>query len=205
MEARQRYGTLLCDLERRRIIDLQPDREAATVEAWLAEHPGISLVSRDRGGGYGQAASHAAPQAVQVADRWHPMESASAAFLEAVRRSMRAIRQALRSATIDPALLTRAERNQYDGFVRRQEDNQSIKDLARQGASIKDIARRTSRGRKLVRSVLRGSDAMSFAAARRRLSLIWPGSVRNGRQAAATAPNCGADCAPPDLEAACGW
>jgi hypothetical protein len=51
----QRYGTLMCDLERRRIIDLLPDREATTVKAWLAGHPEISVVSRDRGGGYGPA------------------------------------------------------------------------------------------------------------------------------------------------------
>jgi transposase len=47
----QRYGTVLCDLERRRIIDLLPDREAGTVEAWLASHPNIAIVSRDRGAG----------------------------------------------------------------------------------------------------------------------------------------------------------
>ena len=95
----QRYGTLVCDLEQRRIIDLLPDRDPATVEAWLAAHLEITVVSRDRGGGYGQAASNAAPQAVQVADRWHLMENASAAFLEAVRRSMRSIREVL-SATV---------------------------------------------------------------------------------------------------------
>jgi transposase len=91
----QRYGTVVCDLEQRRIIDLLPDREPATVAAWLAAHPEITVVSRDRGAGYGQAASKGAPQAVQVADRWHLMENASAAFLEAVRRSMRPIRIAL--------------------------------------------------------------------------------------------------------------
>ena len=67
----QRYGTLLCDLEQRGIIDLLPDRETATVEIWLAAHPGITVVSRDRGAGYGHAASRAASQAMQVADRWH--------------------------------------------------------------------------------------------------------------------------------------
>jgi transposase len=47
-----RYGTIVCDLERRRIVALLPDRETATVQAWLSEHPEIKIVSRDRGGGY---------------------------------------------------------------------------------------------------------------------------------------------------------
>jgi transposase len=167
----QRYGTLLCDLQRRRIVDLLPDREPATVERWLAAHPEVIVVSRDRGGGYGSAASTAAPQAVQVADRWHLMENASAAFLEAVRRSMRAIRQALGAAAVDPAVLTCAERIQYEGFQRRQENSRIIRDLAANGASIKAITRLTGRSRKLVRSVLRGSDEDVF---RCRASLLAP-------------------------------
>lgn len=46
-----RYGSIICDLERRRVVSLLPDWEIATVEAWLAEHPGIRVLSRDRGGG----------------------------------------------------------------------------------------------------------------------------------------------------------
>jgi|GEM_PF-3396066 len=60
----QRYGTLICDLERRRVIDLLPDREPATVEAWLRARPGIEVVARDRNGGYGSAVSRALPKAV---------------------------------------------------------------------------------------------------------------------------------------------
>ena len=158
----QQYGTVVCDLERRRIIDLLPDREPATVEAWLAAHREIAVVSRDRGAGYGRAASRGAPQAMQVADRWHLMENASAAFLDAVRQSMRAIRQVLGSTIIDPALLTSAERIQYDGFQRRQDSSQAIKALAASGKSIKEITRSTGRSRKLVRSVLRGGDGDVF-------------------------------------------
>ena len=171
----QRYGTLVCDLEQRRIIDLLPDREPATIEAWLAAHPEITVVSRDRGGGYGQAATNAAPQAVQVADRWHLMENASAAFLEAVRRSMRAIREVLNATVVNPALLTCAERIQYDGFLLRQDSNRTIKALAATGMPIKKIARQTGRSRKLVRSVLRGGDGDVF---RCRISILEPFLVR---------------------------
>lgn len=57
-----RYGTIVCDLERRRIVTLLPHREDATVEAWLADHPEIETVSRDRGGGYGEATAKALPK-----------------------------------------------------------------------------------------------------------------------------------------------
>jgi transposase len=53
----QRYGTIICDLERRRIVSLLPDREAATVAAWLAARPSIEVIARDRGAGYIQAAT----------------------------------------------------------------------------------------------------------------------------------------------------
>jgi transposase len=66
---RQRYGTILCDLERRRIADLLPDRDTTTVKVWLRTHPEIGVVARDRAGGFAGAVSEALPGAVQVADR----------------------------------------------------------------------------------------------------------------------------------------
>jgi transposase len=67
----QRYGTILCDLERHRVIDLFPDRTVDSVKEWLAEHSGIAMISRDRASAYAEAAREAAPKAIQVADRWH--------------------------------------------------------------------------------------------------------------------------------------
>lgn len=116
----QRYGTIVCDLERRRVVTLLPDREAAAVAAWFGDHPDVRIVSRDRCGGYGEAASKALPGANQVADRWHLMENASAAFLDAVLKSTRTIRTALGAARIDPDLLTAAEKLQYEGYLRRE-------------------------------------------------------------------------------------
>ena len=182
----QRYGTVLCDLEQRRVIDLLPDRDAGTVESWLADHPEVTIISRDRGGGYGQAATKAAPQAMQVADRWHLMENASAAFLDAVRRSMRQIRQVLGSTVIDPTLLTCAERIQYGGYLRRQESHRTIKQMAGAGTSIKEITRRTGHSRKLVRGVLRGEDGDVF---RCRTSVLQPYLVRLGAEWAAGCRN----------------
>jgi len=80
----RRYGTILCDLERGGVVDLLPDGERTTVENWLRLHPGIEIVSRDRDSTYSQAVRQAAPQAIQVADRWHLLRSCS----ETLRRSL---------------------------------------------------------------------------------------------------------------------
>jgi transposase len=168
---RQRYGTIICDLERHRIIDLLPDRETGTVEAWLKRHPEITVVARDRSGVYVQAVRSAVPGAIQVADRWHLMENASAAFLEAVRRSMRQIRYALGWTFPDPTLLTAAERRQYERHLRRAADHEAIRAISRVGTPIKQIVRRTGRSRKLVRSVVRDADGDVF---RPRMSTLTP-------------------------------
>lgn len=152
----QRYGTLICDLERRKVIDLLPDREPATVEAWLRMHPGIQIVARDRNGGYGGAVTRALPEAIQVADRWHLLENSSSAFLAAVQRSVPAIHKAIGVKTLDPKLLTAAERLQYEGFRRRQQTNRMVRKLADEGQPIKGIVRSTGLSRKLVRQILRG-------------------------------------------------
>jgi transposase len=113
---------------------------------WDGCHPGINIVSRDRGGGYGEAAAKALPNAIQVADRWHLMENASAAFLDAVCRSMSRIRTAIGATTINPKLLTCAEKLRYQGFLRRQDSHAAI------AALISDVcrSRRSSAAQDLV-------------------------------------------------------
>lgn len=170
----QRYGTIICDLERRRTIALLPDREPATTQTWLLEQTQIKVVARDRGGGYALAAAKALPKAIQVADRWHLMENASRAFLDAVRKSMRQIRAVIGAATINPDLLTAAERLQYEGYLAREEANTAVIELAKQGVAIKEIVRRTGYSRGLIRKILRGQRSDVFRVRESSLELYLP-------------------------------
>ncbi|WP_271557514.1 MULTISPECIES: transposase [unclassified Bradyrhizobium] len=91
----QRCGTIICDLERNCVLDLLPDRNAGSVASWLKRWPEIKVVARDRAGLYTDGARCGAPDAVQVADRWHLLNSLGEALRHAVGRHRHSIAAAV--------------------------------------------------------------------------------------------------------------
>lgn len=94
----QRFGTIIVDLERRRPVDLLPDRDATHVATWLQQHPGITTVARDRSGLYADAAARGAPAAQQVVDRWHLLHNLGEALEQFLLHKRAVLRDASASA-----------------------------------------------------------------------------------------------------------
>ena len=76
------FGTVLVDLETRRVVDLLPDRSVAVVSDWLRHHPGVEIAARDRNGSYAEGLRQGAPDAAHVIDRFHLMRN----LVEALER-----------------------------------------------------------------------------------------------------------------------
>lgn len=81
---RQRYATVIIDAVTGDRVDVLPDRTAATLKAWLRDHPGVQAVCRDGSGAYAEAIRRALPDARQVADRWHVWHNLAEAALKEV-------------------------------------------------------------------------------------------------------------------------
>jgi transposase len=164
-----RYGIILVDLERNRVVDLLPDRQAATLANWLRQHPGIEIVARDRAGACADGIRQGAPDAVQVADRWHMLRNLGDAVQAVVDRHHAGVRRvakeiageaAAEQAAIplnptNTAQLTSAEQRSQDAYARRQARYEEAAELRTAGVPIKRIAASIGVERKTVRSWLR--------------------------------------------------
>ena len=157
-----RYGTILVDLERRRVVDLLADRKAETLAPWLSQYPGLEVISRDRATAYAEAARKGAPQAVQVADRWHVLQN----LVEALERCLLRFRPALKVAagmgdsilgplpSLDESTLVpwrqRAEAASQQKHATKVERYEQMRTLRDAGFTVLDIAQMVGATRRTV-------------------------------------------------------
>ena len=202
---RRSYGAILIDLERRIPIDLLPDREAETFKKWLLAHPGVEIISRDRGGAFAEGAKLGAPDAQQVADRWHLLANLSEALKPFFAR-----KQAQLKALVQKPSETFSEEEAkqlppwYKGCTNskqkrndaqhqeRVERYHKVHELRAQGAEITLIAHQTGLSRHTVYTYLKMEHPPSRKTGKRSGSVIdlykeylvkrWNDGVRNAQQ-----------------------
>lgn len=197
------YGTLLVDLERHRVVEVLPDRTAAPFATWLRQHPGVELISRDRGGAYAEGAAQGAPSAVQVADRFHLMNNLSEVLERVLQREHLALTQAARRLTeqqqaqalpdgAPPAVpaappaapaptgspsaapATRADRERAQRRACRVARYEEVHQLHRQGLSARAIATRLGLARQTVQRFLTATTFPERRARPPRVTLLTP-------------------------------
>ncbi|GER89653.1 transposase [Dictyobacter vulcani] len=162
---KRRYGTLICDLSTGKPIEMLPDRTVHTVKNWLHEHPEVTIISRDRWSEYATAAQQAAPQARQVADRWHVLHN----LTESVSALFPRIRTELKVTTSPMAqhLLSAPQKT-------RQQQYQELQNLAQQGLSAERIAPLVGLSERTVYRWLTQPQAPSWHRTSRSSSVIDP-------------------------------
>lgn len=180
----QTYGTILVDLDDGTPIDLLPDRSVETLAQWLRHHPGVELISRDRAGAYAEGAAQGAPDAVQVADRWHLLKNLSEALTRLFAEHPVALEPDLgctnpddgRTVTPmqDATRSTKAAQLRQQRQDRRQARYAQVQALLHEGVSLRAIAQKLHLSRGTVRTYARAVTPPLSSPRPSRASLLDP-------------------------------
>jgi transposase len=183
-------------------VDLLAERSAEALADWLREHPGVEVIARDRSGSYAEGTSQGAPDAVQVADRWHLLKN----LVDALERFLNGQGTALQAAdregppeaaveSATPALPRppdARERERLNRRAPRLARYERVRTLAEEGHSFREIARQTGMARATVVRYLRAGEFPEIAQRVKTPSRLdpyctyieqrWQAGCRNGRQ-----------------------
>lgn len=181
------YGAILVDLEERRVVDLLDDATAGAFALWLKAHPGVEVISRDRGGSFADGGRAGAPDALQVADRWHLLKNlgdAVEAYLQRIHRQLPLAEPATSAAAISvsavstppPAAppLAQHEQDRLRRRSRRLDRYEAVRTLHRQGLSLRAVAQTLDLNRETVRKYVTADAFPERAPRQRRLSILAP-------------------------------
>lgn len=169
------YGTVLIDIETRQPVDLLPDRTTSTVARWLADHPGVEVICRDRSTAYAEAGRLGAPNAIHVADRWHIWSNLAEAVEKTVVQHRALLREPHDSATsqataaLENAALENAANLDHSSPTgprttgwhsdRVREKHTAVHVLFDQGIGLRTIARQLGLARNTVRRYANAASA----------------------------------------------
>jgi transposase len=182
----QSYGTILIDMDTHRPVDVLPDRQADTFADWLTAHPGVEVVCRDRAGAYAGGATTGAPDAIQVADRWHLWDNLGGYVKQTVAAHHRCVKQHYAALTQTAAVDTGPELQQdaEQAAVQRAENRsrvvrarrcfEQVQALKAQGMTVTAITRELALAPMTARKYFRTADVEELVAA----SLAgWPSKL----------------------------
>ena len=205
LRRRHRYATILVDLQQHKVIDLLPDREAITLACWLQSHRGVEIVTRDRSGAYAEGIRIGAPEAVQIADRWHLLknlretleralqnhQSCLVAVGEVIKLQQRCAGPVIETG--EAAMLSsHTSKQSQQKRARRLARYRKVQELREQGMSLRNIARCLKMSRMTINRYLRSEGFPELAPKKKRSSRLdkyllhihrrWVEGCRNGEQ-----------------------
>ena len=184
----QSYGTILIDLEAHQPVDLLPDKSAESLAKWLEEHPGVEIISRDRGVEYIKGATEGAPDAIQVADRWHLLKNLQDTLEELLETKRKCLKAAANMDSQDKPeqeassveqpdtsqSLTKKEKDSLARRRKRLERYKAVMELHQRGLYISEISRRLGLSRKTVSKYIKADECPAYLVRQKRRSKLDP-------------------------------